>query len=115
LMRRPHLPSGTTGCFQISLAEVLLDRSTAADLEEAGELLGAWKEEASMPFPSAHFRWELALIRLSEATGEHAGARDAARRALKLVEQGPVFPRHKDVGLVRADERTVERLERLAR
>ena len=57
----------------------------------------------------------MALIRLAEAVGDRAVARDAARRALDLVARGPAFPRHKTVGLVDADEKTLKRLERLAR
>lgn len=115
LLLQPGLPSGTSGAYQISLAEVLLDRGTAGDLEEAGALLAEWKQKSSMPFWSVHFRWELALVRLAEGTGEREVARAAARRALDLAARGPVFPRHKRVGVVDADRKTLARLERLAR
>jgi tetratricopeptide (TPR) repeat protein len=107
--------SGTTGTQHIKLAELLLDRGTRDDLAEAADLLVRWVPEAQLPFPSAHFRWNLAAIRLAEAYGDREAAREAAQRALAFAERGPVFPRHPTVGLVEADRKTLKRLRKLAK
>jgi hypothetical protein len=60
-------------------------------------------------------RWHLALIPIAQATGEKETARRAARTALDLANRGPVFPRHKTVGVVDADVRTLKRLRKLAK
>jgi hypothetical protein len=39
----------------------------------------------------------------------------AARVALELADRDPVFPRHKDVGIVHADKAILRRLKRLAK
>lgn len=114
LAEHPAL-NGTTATQHIKLAEILIDRGSPADLREATELLIRWTDEAHLPFPNAHFRWQLAAIRLAEATGDREGARDAARRALDLAGRGPVFSRHKTVGVVDADERTLRKLRKLAK
>lgn len=114
LAEHPSL-SGTTATQHIKLAELLLDRGSAKDLDEAGDLLDRWKREAAdMPFLNAHFRWELAAIRLAEATGDREAVREGAQRALDLAARGPVFSRHKTVGVVDADNQTLERLRSLA-
>jgi hypothetical protein len=69
---------------------------------------------ARIPFPNAHFRWNLAVIDLAEVTGDQETAAEAARRALDLANRGPVFPRHKTVGIVHAEHQTLDRLQRLA-
>jgi len=114
LAEHPTL-NGTTATQHIKLAELLLDRGSANDLDEAAELLIRWTREADLPFPNAHFRWQLAAIRLAEATGDREAAQEAARRALNLAERGPVFPRHKAVGLVHTDARTLRKLRKLAK
>jgi hypothetical protein len=114
LADNPSLNS-TTATQHIKLAELLIRRGDGQALKEAAELLIQWPELASLPFPNAHFRWNLAIIELAEATGDQEAAQKAARRALDLVVREPVFPRHKTVGIVHADRRTVDRLERLAK
>jgi hypothetical protein len=106
--------SGTTATQHIKLAEILLDRSTAGDIEEAADLLDQWATEAKIPFPDAHFRWQLAALKLAEATGNRDTARRAARMALDLAARGPVFTRHRTVGLVETDELTLKRLRKIA-
>ena len=105
--------NATSSTVQIKLAELLLDRGTPEDLPEATTLLTAWVEHR-LPFPNAHFRWNLAVIRLAEATNDREAIRDAARRALGLADQGPVFSRHPTVGVVEADTTTIESLQKLA-
>lgn len=107
--------NGTTVTQHIKLAEILLERRSAKDLDEAAELLSHWANETHLPFPNAHFRWQLAAIRLAELTGDRGAAREAARRALDLAARGPVFPRHRTVGVVHADQRTMKKLRRLAK
>jgi hypothetical protein len=94
---------------------LLVRRGRTEDLSEASDLLSRWPDEAQLPFPNAHFRWNLAVIELAEKSGDRRVAREAARRALELADRGPVFPRHKSAGVVNADRRTIKRLERLAK
>jgi len=110
----PELKS-TTMTQHIKLAELLIRRGDETALKEAAELLIQWQEVARIPFPSDHFRWNLAVIDLAEATGDRQTAVGAARRALELANRGPVFPRHKTVGVVHAEHRTIARLKRLAK
>lgn len=105
----------TTTLQYVKLAELLIQRGGPDDLDEASDLLVTWVNVARSPFPNAHFRWNLAVIELSEAKGDRVAAREAARRALDLASRGPVFSRHKTVGLVDVDKGTLKRLERLAR
>ena len=107
--------NGTTHTQHIKLGELLLDRGSPSDLRAAAALLTEWAPETHLPFPDAHYRWQLAAIRLAEATGDRAAAREAARRALDLAARGPVFSRHKTLGVVNTDAKTIRRLRRLAR
>lgn len=111
----PHgrLFNGTTAMQYVKIAELLLRRRRASDLAEAADLLSRWPDEARLPFPNAHFRWNLAVIELAEIVGDRDTAREAAKRALELASTGPVFSRHKTVGVVEADRRTLNRLQRL--
>ena len=114
LADNPGLNS-TTATQHIKLAELLIRRGDERDLKEAAQLLFQWPEVARIPFPNAHFRWNLAVIELAEATGNRETAVEAARRALNLADRGPVFPRHKTVGVVDADHQVLDRLKRLAK
>jgi len=107
--------SGTTACVHLSLAEILLDRGNRKSDEEAAELLSTWINGFSVPFPNAHFRFNLALIRAAQALGDKETIQRAARTALDLAARGPVYPRHGDVGVVDADAKTLRKLKRLAR
>lgn len=107
-------PSGTSSTQHIKLAELLLDRGAPADLDRAADLLAQWATEEHLPLPDAHFRWQLAAIRLGEAYGDRDTVREAARRALDLVGRGPVFSRHPTTGVVHVDRATLKRLEQLA-
>jgi len=107
--------NGTTHTVEISLAELLLDRKDTASVDEAVVFLRAWAEKRDSPFPHTTFRWHLALIRAAELVGDVETVRKSARTALELAEMGPVFPRHGDVGVVRADRKTLKRLRMLAR
>jgi hypothetical protein len=66
--------NGTTATQHIKLAELLLDRGSAGDMEEAAELLDRWSREAHVPFPDAHFRYQLAAVRLAEVQGDRGAA-----------------------------------------
>jgi hypothetical protein len=98
----------------VKLAELLIRRRQPRDLQEAADLLNHWVGESRVPFPNAHFRWNVAVMSLAEATGDRPTARDAARRALDLAGRGPVFSRHGDVGVVLADRHMMKKLRRLA-
>ena len=114
LMEHPTL-NGTSHTVEISLAELLVDKGDGASMEEALALLNSFLERGTSQFPSVLFRWHLALIRIAGATGEQETVKRAARTALSLAERGPVFPRHKTVGVVQADKRTLKRLKKLAK
>lgn len=110
-----RLGRGTTCTQHIKMAELLLKDPTPSNVEKASEFLARWPEETQLPFPSAHFRWNLAVINLAQAVGDAERVREAARRALELAGRGPVFPRHKTVGVVQADRKTLNRLRRFAK
>jgi tetratricopeptide (TPR) repeat protein len=110
-----RLGRGTTCTQHIKMAELLLKEPTTSNLERASDLLARWPEETHVPFPNAHFQWNLAVIELAQAVGDRDAAQEAARRALDLAGRGPVFPRHKTVGIVKTDRRTMKRLARLAK
>ncbi len=108
--------SGTTACVHLSLAELLLDRHDRKSVEEAADLLATWLDKFSIPFPDAHFRFNLALIRAAQALGEKETIQRAARTALGLAARGPVCPRHgQEVGVVKADAKILRRLRKLAK
>lgn len=114
LTEHPSL-NGTTATAEISLAELLIDKGDKASMEEALALLNSFLERGTAQFPNVLFRWHLALIRIAQATGEKETVQRAARTALDLAGRGPVFPRHKTVGVVDADARTLKRLRKLAK
>ena len=114
LAEHPTL-NGTTATAEISLAELLVDKADPASMEEALAHLNSFLERGTSQFPSVLFRWHLALIRIAQATGEKETVRRAARTALDLAGRDPVFPRHKTVGVVHSDDRTLKRLRKLAK
>lgn len=107
--------NGTTATAEISLSELLIDKGDSASMEEALALLNSFLERGTSQFPSVLFRWHLALIRIALATGDKETVERAARTALDLAARGPVFPRHKAVGVVHADNDTMKRLRKLAK
>ena len=114
LSEHPTL-NGTTATAEISLAELLIDKGDRASADEALTLLNSFLERGTAQFPNVLFRWHLALISIAQVTGEKETVQRAARTALDLADRGPVFPRHKEVGLVRADAKTLRRLHKLAK
>tara|TARA_Y100000815_G_scaffold272952_1_gene303003 strand:- start:2762 stop:3394 length:633 start_codon:yes stop_codon:yes gene_type:complete len=107
--------NGTSHTAEISLAELLIGKGNRDSMEEALALLNSFLERGTSQFPSVLFRWHLALISIAQATGEKKTVQRAARTALDLASRGPVFPRHKDVGVVDADAKTLRRLRKLAK
>jgi hypothetical protein len=106
--------SRATGSVEITLAEILLDCDRPGDRAESMTLLNTWIERDGLKFDNQLFRWHLNLIRIAETTGDRETVQRAAKTALELAERGPQLPRHGDVGLVRTDTETLERLRRLA-
>lgn len=115
LLREHPTLNGTTATAEISLAELVIDKGDSANMEEALALLNSFLERGTSQFPNVLFRWHLALIRVAQATGEKETVRRAARTALDLAGRGPVFSRHKTVGVVHADDHTLKRLRKLAK
>lgn len=104
--------SGTTATVEIALAELMIKKR---EYDEALALLNNFLERDVSQFPNVLFRWHLALIEIASAKGDKETVKRAARTALDLSERGPVFPRHKTVGIVRTDKKTIRRLRKLAR
>lgn len=107
--------SGTSPAVEVSLANLLIDKGDQASLEESFALLNSYLECGFMQFPSNLFRWHLARIRIAQATDDKETVRRSARTALDLANRGPVLPRHMALGVVQADEQTLERLPELAK
>ncbi|WP_354569536.1 hypothetical protein [Glaciihabitans sp. UYNi722] len=107
--------SGTTGATEISLAEVLLDKGRAVDVEYALILLDSWMSRHESKFNSTLFRWHLARIRVADHFGDRETAHSSAVTALELAGSGPQLPRHKSVGLVKTNKSTLRRLKRLSK
>ena len=114
LAEHPTL-NGSTATVEIALAELEMAKGQRADTEEALALLNSFLDRGTSQFPNVLFRWHLVLIDIAQATGERQTVQRAARNALDLAARGPVFARHKDVGVVHADRRTMRRLRRLAK
>jgi hypothetical protein len=115
-------------CFRRSLAG-LSNVHWGADLGLAETiLLGSWSEQYAEargildvsaartdPFSATRFRWGLASARLAGRQGDAVEAVRSARIALAAIdEQQSPFPRHRDLGLARADKQTIRELNRLA-
>jgi hypothetical protein len=105
---------GTTGNVELSLAELLLE-SKPVQSDQALLLLNSWMSRGGLRFDDQLFRWYLCRIRIAEAGGDHVIVRQIANDALTLAERGPQLHYHRDLGLVRTDELTLQRLRRLAR
>jgi len=114
LSEHPTL-NGTTATVEIALAELEMAKGRRADTDEALKLLNSFLERGTSQFPNVLFRWHLVLIDVAQATGEKETVQRAARTALDLASRGPVSPRHKDVGVVDADAKTLRRLRQLAK
>ena len=79
------------------MAELLLDESTTSHLDQASELLASWPKETQLPFPNAHFRWNLAVIRLAQAVGDREAAHaDDGASSRQLVSLCP-WGKHRSV------------------
>lgn len=114
LSEHPTL-NGTTATVEIGLAELEMAKGRRADADEALTLLKSFLERRTSQFPNVLFRWHLVLIDVAQAKGDKETVQRAARTALDLASRGPVFPRHKDVGVVHADAKTLRRLKKLAK
>ena len=114
LMRWPDL-NATSGMVEVSLAEILLDRGGHEREHEALRLLkSAMDRRGPLQLDTNLFRWHVALVRAAEAVGDATTAKQAATTALTLAERGPRFTRHRDVGVVRADTKTISWLRERA-
>ncbi len=114
LSRWPDL-NGTAGTAEMALADVLSRQESASAHVEAVELLERFLDrDDSVRWASVMFRWHMVRLRLAEHQGDHHTAARHAADALQLAGEGPLFPRHEDVGVVHADEVTLQRLRRVA-
>jgi len=107
--------NATSGMAEVSLAELLLKRGNRDEAQEALRLLqSAMQRRSALQLNANLFRWHLALIRAAEAIGDGATVKKAAGTALRLADRGPQFPRHPDVGVVRAEPKTIQWLRERA-
>ena len=97
--------NSTTHTVEIALAELLIRKR---QYDEALTLLNSFLERKVSQFPNVLFRWHLALIDIASAQREYDTVQHAARVALDLAGRGPVFSRHKTVGIVHADAKTLK-------
>ena len=102
--------NGTSGQVHIGLAEAL----TAQGRHE--EALQALDREPAggLTLHSAVSRWEAALALAAAGAGRRDEAREAARRALALLDAPDQFPRHPGVGRARLDPEQQALLRELA-
>ena len=114
LVTSPPDRSGTTGVPDLTLAELLVERGTRADLVEAAALLDAADLIKRLAFHSRVFRFYLVRARLAARIGDDRQG-DYAEHALRVAMiTEPQLPRHPDVGLVRADPAVLAELQRMA-
>ena len=107
--------NGTTGTAEVLLADLLSQQSSSRAHQEALDLLEHFLDrEHGIRWSAVMFQWHLVRIRLAELRGEREVAARHAADALELAGAGPQLTHHRDLGLVRSDEVTVQRLRRLA-
>jgi hypothetical protein len=100
---------------ELLLAELIVRHGLEADDAEADELLD--RVLAAGPiFRSEQFRYAVARMRLAHRRGRPDEAAAYACGALHLFEHNePASPRHPTVGLIRADDATLDELHEIAR
>jgi tetratricopeptide (TPR) repeat protein len=114
LAEHPTL-NATTGLAELSLAELLIERNDEPSRREARSLLGAVDaRQRGGWFNDSRFRWLVAQTSLAAQTGDLDAQKRWAKAAQELVGAGPQLPRHPTVGLVDADEATLNWLEAAA-
>lgn len=104
LIDNPTL-DGTTGCVEISLAELLLDTRREPGRDEALALLNSWLKRPGMKLDSQLFRWHLVLIRLAEQTGDCETARRAANWHSDWPRESRNYPGTRRLGSSRPNHR----------
>ncbi len=107
---RPDL-NATSGAVHVSLAEVLNSMGLPEEALKALDL----RPVSTLTLNYWLFRWNAALADAAAGVGEHSVARDAARRALALLDAPDQFSRHPGVGRATATRGVKKRLEKLAR
>ncbi|GAB3133962.1 hypothetical protein GCM10027289_24770 [Tsukamurella serpentis] len=108
-----EIPSlnGTSGCAELSLAEVLAAQGRP---DEALEAVYAWRTRATSPWPAQLFRSCVVSADIALAQGDRRTARDEARRALRVARLSPSTG-HPAISVVRTDAATLRRLRRIGR
>lgn len=105
--------SGSTGVEEVGMAEVLVERNAPGDNTRALELLASEHLLAQQHFNSTLFGMWVCRARAQSGLGLDPSA--AAREALRLASiTEPQLPRHPTVGLVHADQDTLEELQQFA-
>jgi tetratricopeptide (TPR) repeat protein len=112
-------PSGTSGCVNISLAELLIQADCGREMEALAQLellVTAGQLRGSLGhFNDVRFRWEVALAVATDRLGQRENSERAAERALNILDAPDPFSRHPGVGKAHADEATVRMLRDLVR
>lgn len=109
----PPNRSGTSGLFDLSLAEMLLDGNDSMRNQEISELLDSAHEEiAGRPWDySTLYKFQKACAQLAHRQGDEQAARDHAQEAIRLSEiTDPPLARHPTIGLVQASAEDLESL-----
>lgn len=106
--------SNVRGDAPLALAELLIRRGGTNRLAEAQDILDG-VDAADLTFKIQRFRYSVCQARLAAANGDTSEAATHAVAALREASTtGPDFPRHPDIGHVRADDSLLRELKRLA-
>ena len=106
--------SNVRGEAPLALAELLIRRGGTDRLAEAQEILDG-EDAADLTFKVQRFRYSVCKARIAAMNGDTDEAATHAITALREASTtAPDFPRHPDIGHVRADESLVRELKRLA-
>lgn len=101
----------TTGEVHIRLAEALAAQQRYDDALQALELVPV----ADLTFNHSVCRWNAALADTALGLGEVQVVRDAATRALELLDAPDQFPRHAGVGRAALTDAQRRRLQAIRR
>jgi tetratricopeptide (TPR) repeat protein len=111
-------PSGTSGCVNISLAELLIEADAGREAEALAQLellVSDGQLHGSLGhFNDVRFRWETAFAVATDRLGQYENSKRAAERALELLDTPEPFSRHPGIGKAHASETTVRTLKDLA-
>jgi len=94
------------------LSELIIESKQISKFNEIPDLLSEWGRNFRPLFNSDQFRFCVAFARCADVLHEKETAVLSATKALELAEIGekPQFSRHKTIGLVHTDEKTLSKM-----